>query len=80
MRFAPVLLDHHLDYKSSRLGGRQFATRYRDVAAPPAPLVLMTVAQRTHERCAEARADGCRGKRFTLSTLMQTVERLARPA
>lgn len=66
-----------LDYQMPRCDGRQFATLYRQLPGPHAPIVLLTAAATVRQRAAEVGADAFLGKPFDLQRLYEVIERYA---
>ena len=66
-----------LDYQMPRCDGPQFATAYRQLPEPHAPIVLLTAAASARQRAAEIGADAFIGKPFDLRALYAVVERYA---
>jgi CheY-like chemotaxis protein len=72
-RPALILLDYQMPYQD----GPWFATAYRQLEGPHAPIVLITAATNAPQRAAEVRAEACLGKPFDMDTLVSLVEKYA---
>jgi two-component system chemotaxis response regulator CheY len=66
-----------LDYQMPGLDGQRFATAYRQLPGPHAPIILLTAAVSARQRAAEVGADAFLGKPFDLDALVEVVERYA---
>lgn len=55
--------------------GRDFATQYRQLAVPHAPIVAITAARDAGERAAQLEADGLVTKPFAIGDLLREVGR-----
>ena len=68
-----ILLDYQMPYHD----GPWFATAYRQLPGPHAPIVLITAATTAAQRAKEVGADAFLGKPFELDVLLDLVERYA---
>ncbi len=66
-----------LDMRMPVMDGWAFASAYRSMPGPHAPIIVMTASQTSAEWCAEVHADGCLHKPFEMTELLETLEALA---
>lgn len=64
-----------LDFTMPRCDGPAFAREYR-LRGETAPIVLLTASHQVEARCREVGADGCVGKPFEVSDLLEAIEKL----
>jgi len=69
-----------LDMSMPVMDGWAFASAYRSMPGPHAPIIVMTASHTSAEWCADVQADRCLHKPFELTALLEAVEALAGPA
>ena len=77
-RRSPALI--LLDMRMPVMDGWSFATAYRRLPGPHAPIVVLTAARDAAERAGQIGADGYLAKPFTLQALYQCVQQHLAPS